>query len=304
MIFIVGGTGTLGQTLVRMLREQGYPVRVLVRPGSVAKAEPLRAMGAELIGGDMRDVASLEVGCRGATVVISATSAGIDRRDEARYMAEYQGPINLLEAAKAAGVQHYIYTSALFPKNSLGYKFCWAKLMAEETIRQSGMPYTIFRPCGLFYEVVQRGEPIVEKFGFFPVVGMAPKRTQMLGMVDVARAYLHAIDTPAALNRTFELGGPELLTFDEIVAIWSRVLGTKIPVLHLPVWLMRSIGALLKPIQPSAPGIMEMLEFSYDEMSCDMRETSRILRLGPMQTFEHYCREYYATKGKSNYSDV
>ncbi|WP_129629723.1 SDR family oxidoreductase [Candidatus Oscillochloris fontis] len=298
MIFIVGGTGTLGQTLVRMLREQGHPVRVLVRPGSVAKAEPLRALGAELIGGDMRDTASLEVGCRGAKVVIAATSAGADRRDESRYMAEYQGPINLLEAAQATGVQHYIFTSALFPKNPVGYKFCWAKLMAEEAIRQSGLPYTIFRPCGLFYEVVQRGEPIVEKLGFFPVVGMAPKRTQMLGMIDVARAYLHAIDNPEALNRTFELGGPEHLTFDEIVAIWSRVLGTKIPVLHMPVWLTYAIGALLKPLQPSAPGIMEMLEFSYDEMACDMRETSRILRLGPMQTFEQYCRDYYATKGK------
>ncbi|EFO80148.1 putative NADH-ubiquinone oxidoreductase [Oscillochloris trichoides DG-6] len=298
MIFIVGGTGTLGQTLVRMLREQGKPVRVLVRPGSVAKAEPLRALGAELIGGDMRDPASLEVGCRGAKVVISATSAGADRREESRRMAEFQGPINLLEAAKAAGVQHYIFTSTLFPKNPVGYRFCWAKLMAEEAIQKSGIPYTIFRPCGLYYEIVQRGEPIVEKFGFFPVVGMTPKRTQMLGMIDVARAYVNAIDNPEALNRTFELGGPQHLTFDEMVAIWSQVLGTKIPVLHLPVWLMNGIGALLKPIQPSAPGIMELLEFSYDEMSCDMRETSRILRLGKMQTLEQYCRDYYATKGK------
>ncbi|NTV63390.1 MAG: NmrA family NAD(P)-binding protein, partial [Oscillochloris sp.] len=117
MIFIVGGTGTLGQTLVRMLREQGKAVRVLVRPGSAAKAEPLRALGAELIGGDMRDTSSLELGCRGADVVISATSAGSDRREESRRMAEYQGPLNLLEAAKAAGVKQYIFTSTLFPKN-------------------------------------------------------------------------------------------------------------------------------------------------------------------------------------------
>jgi len=298
MIFIVGGTGTLGQTLVRMLREQGKPVRVLVRPGSVAKAEPLRRIGAELIGGDIADIGSLELGCRGADVVISCTSAGADRRDGSRRMAEYQGPINLLQAAKAAGVKQYIFTSTLFPRNPVGYKFVWAKLMAEEAIQQSGIPYTIFRPCGLFYEIVQRGEPIVERFGFFPVVGPGHKRTQMLAMVDVARAFVNAIDNPAALNRTFELGGPEHTSFEAMVETWSRVWGRPIQVLHLPAPLMRAVGALLKPFSPSAPGIMELLEFSYDEMSCDMSETSRILRLGRLQTLEEYCREYYASKGR------
>ncbi|MCX7790571.1 MAG: SDR family oxidoreductase [Chloroflexaceae bacterium] len=300
MIFIVGGTGTLGQTLVRMLREQGRPVRVLVRPGSVAKAEPLRALGAELIGGDIRDPGSLEIGCRGATHVICATSAGADRRDESRRMAEYQGPVNLLRAAERAGtVRQFVFTSTLFPRNPVGYRFVWAKLMAEEEIQRSGVPYTIFRPCGLFYEVVQRGEPIVERFGFFPVIGPAGKRTQMLAMVDVARAFVNALDNPEAINRIFELGGPEHVTFEEIVATWSRVRGRPIRVIHLPVWLTRTLGFLLKPFNPSAPGIMELLEFSYDEMSCDMRETSRILRLGQMQTLEEYCREYYANQGQT-----
>ncbi|MFQ3661520.1 MAG: SDR family oxidoreductase [Chloroflexaceae bacterium] len=299
MIFIVGGTGTLGQTLVRMLREQERPVRVLVRPGSLAKAEPLRALGAELIGGDIRDPGSLEIGCRGATHVICATSAGADRRYESRRMAEYQGPVNLLRAAERAGtVRQFIFTSTLFPRNPVGYKFVWAKLMAEEEIQRSGLPYTIFRPCGLFYEIVQRGEPIVERFGVFPVVGSGQKRTQMLAMVDVARAYVNALDNPEALNRIFELGGPEHATFEEIVATWARVRGRPIRVVYLPVWLMNTIGFLLKPFNPSAPGVMELLEFSYDEMSCDMRETSRILRLGQMQTLEEYCREYYASQGQ------
>lgn len=300
MIFIVGGTGTLGQTLVRMLREQGRPVRVLVRPGSVAKAEPLRALGAELIGGDIRDPGSLEIGCRGATHVICATSAGADRRDESRRMAEYQGPVNLLRAAERAGtVRQFIFTSTLFPRNPVGYKFVWAKLMAEEEIQRGGVPYTIFRPCGLFYEIVQRGEPIVERFGFFPVIGAAGKRTQMLAMVDVARAFVNALDNPEAINRVFELGGPEHATFEEIVATWSRVRGRPIRVIHVPVWLIKTLGFILKPFNPSAPGIMELLEFSYDEMSCDMRETSRILRLGQMQSLEEYCREYYAGQGRA-----
>lgn len=300
MIFIVGGTGTLGQTLVRMLREQGRAVRVLVRPGSVAKAEPLRQLGAELIGGDIRDPGSLELGCRGATHVICATSAGADRRESSRRMAEYDGPMNLLRAAQQAGtVKQFIFTSTLFPRNPVGYKFVWAKLMAEEAIQQSGVPFTIFRPCGLFFEIVQRGEPIVERFGVFPVVGRGHKRTQMLAMVDVARAFVNSIDNPEAINRTFELGGPEHVSFEEMCATWSRVWGRPVRVLHLPVWLMNTIGFALKPLSPSAPGIMELLEFSYDEMSCAMEETSRILRLGRMQTLEEYCRDYYATKNRT-----
>ncbi len=299
MIFIVGGTGTLGQTLVRMLRAQGLPVRVLVRSGSVAKAEPLRKLGVELIGGDLRDPASLAAGCRGATHVICATSAGDDRRPEARRMAEYQGPVNLLHAAQKAGTcQQFIFTSTLFPRNPVGYRFVWAKLMAEEAIQASGLPYTIFRPCGLFYEIIQRGEPIVERFGVFPILGSGKKRTQMLAMVDVARAFCNALDNPEALNRTFELGGPERLSFDEMVAIWSRVWGAPIRPLHLPIWLMNTLGWALQPLNPSALGIMELLEFSYDAMACEMSETNRILRLGRMQTLEEYTREYYITKGK------
>lgn len=299
MIFIVGGTGTLGQTLVQMLREQGRPVRVLVRPGSIAKAEPLRKLGAELIGGDIRDSASLELGCRGATHVICATSAGDDRRPESRRMAEYQGPVNLLQAAQKAGTcKQFIFTSTLFPRNPVGYKFVWAKLMAEEAIQNSGVPYTIFRPCGLFYEIIQRGEPIVEKYGVFPILGSGKKRTQMIAMVDVSRAFFNAIDNPEAINRTFELGGPQLLDFDEMVAIWSRVRGAPIKPLHLPIWMMNTIGWGLQPINASTPGIMELLEFSYDAMSCDMTETSRILRLGRMQTLEEYTREYYINKGR------
>jgi NADH dehydrogenase len=294
MIFIVGGTGALGQTLVQTLRDQSKAVRVLVRPGSVAKAAPLRELGAELIGGDIRDRGSLEIGCRGATHVICCTSAGADRQPESRRLAEYQGPINLLYAAKAAGVRQYIFTSTLFPKNPLGYKFCWAKLMAEEEIRQSGVPYTIFRPCGLFYEVVQRGEPIVDKLGFFPIVGFGPKRTQMLAADDVVRAFVQALDNPDALNRTFELGGPQRLTFDEMVEIWARTRGKPIRALHVPPGLMWALGELLRPINPSAPGIMELLEFSYDEMSCDMAETSCILGLDHMTTLEQYCHDYYA----------
>ncbi len=298
MIFIVGGTGTLGQTLVRMLRDQGRAVRVLVRPGSIAKAAPLRALGAELFGGDIRDAGCLEIACRGVEQVICCTSAGGDRREESRYLAEYQGPINLLRAAQAAGVRQFVFTSTLFPRNPRGYKFCWAKLMAEEAIQQSGVPYTIFRPCGLFYEIVQRGEPIVERFGVFPIVTIdaSRKRTQMLAMVDVARAFVNALDNPQAINRIFELGGPQRLTFEEMVAIWAQVRGKPIRCLYLPAPLLYAIGELLRPFSPSAPGLMELLEFSYDEMSCEMDETSRILGLDQMTTLEQYCRDYYASK--------
>ena len=120
----------------------------------------------------------------------------------------------------------------------------------------------------------------------------------MLAMTDVSRAFFNALDNPEALNRTFELGGSEHLDFNEMVAIWSRIWGTKIRPLHLPIWLMNALGWALQPFMPSAPGIMELLEFSYDAMSCDMTETSRILRLGRLQTLEEYTREYYINKGK------
>src|SRR5947207_1782841 len=111
MILIVGATGKVGGAITRQLLRQGHSVRILVRPNS--SYQPLVEAGAQPIPGDLKDRASLDAACQGIdTIVTSATS--LERGgDDNPQTVELEGNRNLIDAAKAAGVNHFIFISTL-----------------------------------------------------------------------------------------------------------------------------------------------------------------------------------------------
>ncbi len=146
MILVVGATGQLGGAVVRMLLAQGRPVRILVRPhsdyGSLAEA------GAEAVFGDLKQRGSLDTACRGIeTVITTATSAARGGEDTMQTV-DLEGNRNLIAAAKAAGVNQFIFVSALPADPRSPVPLLQAKGRSEVTLRESGMPYTILAPDG------------------------------------------------------------------------------------------------------------------------------------------------------------
>src|SRR6185503_16475531 len=113
MNLIAGATGMLGNEICRLLREQGKPVRALVRSTSNPETlTRLRNSGAEIVQGDLKDPASLEAACRGATAVISTASSTISRQSgDSIDSVDRQGQLNLIEAAEKAGVKQFILVS-------------------------------------------------------------------------------------------------------------------------------------------------------------------------------------------------
>ncbi len=297
-VLIVGTTGVLGHQLVPLLKAKGFHVRGLVRPQSMHKIKDMPEFEVAL--GDIMDEESLMNACKGIDYVISCVSAGEDRTSKSRGNAEHFGQMNVIRAAQAASVKQFVFTSTLFPKNSLGYSFVWAKLMTEEKLRESGLTYTIFRPCGFFYELYYRGEPIVEKIDMFPILGDGNNITQMLAEQDVAKMYAAALGNKACFNKTLEIGGGTTMSFNGLIAQWSKVRlkyeGRPVLPMHIPLAPTRMLAEIIKPFNEQIWGLVHLLDFSYDTMMCDMTEPKRILGIDTMMSLEEYITLAYEKK--------
>src|SRR2546427_12863088 len=152
MILVVGSTGLLGSEICRRLTQRGNPVRAFVRTTSNHdRIAQLEGLGAELVRGDLKDRASLDAACRGASAVISTASSTMSRQEgDSIESVDRQGQLSLIDAAIAAGVKRFILIS--FPIVEANFPLQAAKRAVEERLRRSGMRYTILWPT-FFTEV-------------------------------------------------------------------------------------------------------------------------------------------------------
>lgn len=237
MNLIVGATGTLGSEICRQLAAKGKPVRALARSTSdPAKVEALRNCGAEIVQGDLRDRASLDAACQGVTTVISTVSSMpscyVPGENDIECV-DVAGLTSLIEAAQAAGAQHFVYTS--FSGNlDLDYPLRNAKRTMEQRLKESGLTHTVLRPS---YFMESWFSPMV---GFDPanataqIYGTGENPISWVSFADVAQFAVASLDNPAARNATIEIGGPESLTPLAAVRIFEKVGGRPFEVQHVP----------------------------------------------------------------------
>jgi uncharacterized protein YbjT (DUF2867 family) len=276
MILVVGATGNLGGAVTRMLLAQGQPVRILAR--SQSNYQPLADAGAQVVLGDLKQRCSLDAACQGAdTVITTANSAARGGEDNVQTV-DLQGNRNLIDASKAAGVKQFIFVSVLTADPNSPIPFIQAKGQTEDSLRASGIPYTILAPNG-YLEVMVAGVVGMPAMMGQPVtiVGGGRRKHSFISAADVAAFMLAAIGNPAAINQKLLLGGPEPLSFRDAVAIYERVLGHQIQV--------RSVA----PGEP-VPGFPQMIAQllagldTYDS-PIDMTQTARTfgIQLTPLE---------------------
>jgi uncharacterized protein YbjT (DUF2867 family) len=260
VILVTGGTGFIGPKVVHALRAESRDVRCLVR--KPARAGTLKAWGCEVVQGDVTDTTTLRGAADGCDTVVHLVSIIAGRRSEfERVMVE--GTDNLVGAAREAGVHRFLLMSALGTtaetKDLVPYY--WAKWEMEQTLQASGLEHVIFRPSFVFgrdggvlpmFVRQVRWSPVT------PVVGDGERRLQPIWVEDVAAHFAKAIDLPEAANRTFELGGPEAVTWNELFERIARVLGKRRARLHMPVSLVRT-GAAVAERLPNPPVTRDQL---------------------------------------------
>lgn len=234
MILVVGSTGFLGMEICRRLREGGDAVRALVRTTSdPAAVDGLRAMGATIVHGDLRERASLDAACRGVRTVISTATTtrsrqpgdSIERTDE-------EGQLALVDAARGAGVKRVVYVSYSSTLDDDG-PLTHAKRAVEQRIMDSGMTYAILRPT-FFMEVW-----LSPALGFdFPnrkatVYGEGRNPISYISLGDVAEFAVRAA-RDEAVPPVLDLGGPEPVAPLDVVRTFEEIGGGKFEVQRVP----------------------------------------------------------------------
>ncbi|MBA2331719.1 MAG: NAD(P)H-binding protein, partial [Actinobacteria bacterium] len=246
MILITGATGFVGPHIVHALRAQDRPVRALVREG--ANSARLSAWGCETVSGEMGDAASLRRAVEGCDTVIHLVAIINGKpRDFERVMS--QGTRDLVAAATDVGVRRLVLMSALGTDEATKdlVPYYRAKWEMEQTVKASGVEYVIFRPSFVFGPeggALAQFRKIAKLAPVTPIVGPGTQRIQPIWVEDVAAYFAASLDKAEAANRTFELGGPDIVTWNEF---WSRLktsLGTRRPSVHVPVALMRMQAAV------------------------------------------------------------
>ena len=228
MDLVVGATGPvgLGSEVCRLLRAKGRPIRALVRRTSDAsRVENLRKIGVELFEGDLKDPESLKRACEGVRGVISTASIMVSRQvDDTLERVDSRGQMDLIDVAKASGVESFVYTS-FSGHIDREFPFRNAKRDVERHLTASGLAYTILRPT--FYMEVWLSP--IGGFDFAraraSIYGDGKNKISWLSFYDVARFMMMCVDSPKARNATFELGGPEALSPLEVVRIFEDLSG-------------------------------------------------------------------------------
>jgi uncharacterized protein YbjT (DUF2867 family) len=288
MNLIVGATGMLGGEICRLLAEQGSAVRVLVRDSSnPEKVERLRELRAEVFRGDLKDRASLEKACSGASAVVSTASSTVSRQQgDSIENVDRQGQLNLIETAEEAGVRHFILIS--FPNVDVDFPLQAAKRAVEDRLRRGRMTYTILQPT-FFTEVwLSPALGFDLSHAMARIYGGGHNKISWISFRDVAKFAAAALGNPRAVNAVIKLGGPDALSPLDVVRLAEQVVGKRVVVEHVPEEALRAqYGAATDPLRQSLAGLM--LYYARGD-AIDMAETLRALPVQHLKSVREYLK--------------
>lgn len=295
-ILLVGGTGLLGGAIARELAGRGQPVRALVRSGRNTAA--LRQLGVALEAGDMADPRALRRALRGARAVITTAQGNPLSRQQPMRRIDGAATLGLIEAARQAGVEHFIFVSALKADEGAPHVPQLAyKLAAEQALQASGMAYTILRPSSFqetFGDYFAPFKRIVDRFGVGLTMGSGRGRHSFVAVPDVARAAALALELPQARGQIVPVGGPADLSYREAYRLIRQVTGRRLPIVPIPRLLLSLGGALARPILPELAGFFAFFRF-FDRYGYTCETPSWMLdALGERITLEEELRRFFA----------
>ncbi len=235
---MLGSTGFFGRGVAHRLIDGGHQVRVLVRDPMKAAAFKIR--GAQVVVGDALNPAAVTQAAQGVEHVISLVAV---RRNRPQSFLEVNvdGPRIMGEAAKAAGVKSVILVSAIGARLDAHYKYLTSRWMGEQELTKSGVAGTILR---FSFVLAEEGGVVADferaaNFGPFLIIpGSGRAKLQPILREDAARCVVEAIGKPELLGQIVELGGPEVVTYEEMFNWFIQARGIKKPKLNLPPALL------------------------------------------------------------------
>ncbi len=240
-LFITGASGFIGTRLLEALKEGPYSIRCLAR--NRERAARFKEKGFEAVLGNILDRESLGACMEGIDAVVHLVGVIHARGEFTFERVHVTGTKNLVDAAIKAGGKHFFYQSSLGASLKSSSRFLSTKAEAEELVKGSGLTYTIFRPSLVVGEqdgFTDRLKTIIQMGPVVPVAGDGNAKFQPLDVDDWVKCFTTVFGSEDALGKTYEFGGPEHLTQNEIVSLMMETLGIKKTIVHLPVSFARA----------------------------------------------------------------
>lgn len=271
VILVTGGTGFVGRHLVRELVGQGYPVRVLVRNLSVAK--DILPGEVELVKGDVTNRASLTEACKGIDSVMHLVAIIRETGDLTFEKVNVEGTLNTVIAAEQSGVNRFIHLSALGARDDALYRYTYSKWLGEEAVRQSGLNWTVLRPSVIYGDGFNFFNRLLQSVKmcpppFVPVPGRGTTLFQPIAVEDVVKCMITALKAPAMSGQVYEIGGPEYLSYNQMLDAMLSVMNIRRVKLKIPMFIMNMVVPLMEKIFKDPPvTVVELKQLDSDNIT-------------------------------------
>lgn len=265
MIAVTGASGYVGSHLTQRLVQQGYPVKAIVHNRQRAEKEArLKGLTVEWIEADVTKPETLLPALNEVKAVIHTVAIAIEKGGRTYESINIQGTVNVVEAAKTMGVRRFINVSQLGADAKLPYRFLASKGKAQDYVASSGLEWTAFRPSVIwgpedeFANTFARLVPLTPLI--FPIVGDKNSKFEPIWVEDIITACIASLDNPGSIGKEFELGGPEILTLEEIERRTLKALGANRKMVHFPLSILGIAVTLMEKLLPNPPVTRSLLE--------------------------------------------
>jgi len=264
-ILVTGAAGYLGNQTVKKLVALGRPVRAMVRQrAKAARRLKTVADAIEIVEADVTQPASLKAALRDVEAVIHYVAIAMEKGGQTYEAVNFQGTVNMVQAAEAAGVRRFINMCQNGARADLPYRFLASKGRAQDYVAASNLHWTALRPSAIFgaqdeffnsFARLLRVTPFI-----FPLIDGGKAQFQPVAGADVVEAALRCLDDDSTIGAELALGGPEVLSLGEIERRIIAALDTSRWLLPVPVGLLRPVVALMQALLPGSPVSTSLLE--------------------------------------------
>lgn len=284
MIFVTGGTGFVGQALIRHLVETGRPVRTLIRPSPHSPNLP-RGVSVDVAVSSITDERGLRAAMVGVDTIYHLASAEWIGARASLLETDIQGTQAVVRAAVDAGVKRIFYVSHLGADRASAYPVLKAKAIAEEFIRRSGLDFTILRSAIVFgpHDGLTTGlARILQSIPFFFLMpGNGTTLLQPMWIEDLVTCLVWALEDAETSNHTIEVGGPEYLTFDQVVHLVMQAIGVRRRIINMRPPYLRGLTVFFDSIFPKLPVSVYWLDYLAANRTCALDTVPRVFNLMP-----------------------
>jgi NADH dehydrogenase len=297
MILVTGGTGFIGSALIRRLVEAGYPVRTLIRPSPHSPRLP-RGVSVDVAVSSLTDERGLRAAMVGVDTIYHLASGEWKGPSADLFEIDVRGTRTVVQMAEDAGVKRFFYVSHLGADRASAYPALKSKGIAEEFIRRSSLNYTILRSAIVYGQGDHFTTGLARLLSAIPLFFLMPGdgkvHIQPLWVEYLTACLVWALDDPETENRIIDIGGPEYLSFRQVMELIMQETSLRRRLMSVPPPYLRWLNLFLETTFPSFPVSAYWLDYIAVNRTTALDTLPRVFNLMPTRMSQHlaYLREH------------